>query len=416
MSIRRLSATLLGVLLPLFAQAQEESHTRAEVISGANDEIVQRIAGVRRKVDAPTSCTAPKGTLTLGQAVHPLLGDSGSCYQSGIWVDLWTFTAQGNTTIRATFSAENPSLGAFQDFSTGTILASSSDTCGGLVTSCSFDYRILTGGQYIFGFGAQMAENYNLTLSLVTGGGGGVNLYPYKPTGWSDKIVVSTTTGANVDSATLRSTDTLYVDWAVLNGGSAERPPVNRSANLYVDGVFKQYWMSSSPLPAGSYSYYEDYSIGSLAVGTHTLKIVADPDNEVSETSETDNEYTRTITVIAGGGGSGACTPSTTELCLNSGRFRVSVTWATTDGRSGQGQTIPLTSDTGHFWFFESANVELVVKVLDGRRVNGHYWVFFGALSNVHYTITVVDTQTGARRTYDNPQGTLASVADTEAF
>jgi hypothetical protein len=250
----------------------------------------------------------------------------------------------------------------------------------------------------------------------VTGGGGGVNLYPYKPTGWSDKIVVSTGTGTHVDTATLRSTDTLYVDWAVLNGGSAERPPVNRSANLYVDGVFKQYWSSSSPLPGGSYGYYEDYSIGSLAVGTHTLKIVADPDDEVLETSESDNEYSRTITVIAGGGGSGPCIPSTTELCLNASRFRVSVTWATTDGRSGQGQTIPLTSDTGHFWFFDPANVELVVKVLDGRGWNGHYWVFYGALSNVQYTITVTDTQTQAHRTYTNPQGTLASAGDTEAF
>ena len=77
---------------------------------------------------------------------------------------------------------------------------------------------------------------------------------------------------------------------------------------------------------------------------------------------------------------------------------------------------MPLTGDTGYFWFFDEANVELVVKVLDGTAINGHYWVFYGALSDVQYTITVTDTLSGASRTYDNPQGTLASVADTAAF
>ena len=70
----------------------------------------------------------------------------------------------------------------------------------------------------------------------------------------------------------------------------------------------------------------------------------------------------------------------------------------------------------GYFWFFSSNNVELVIKVLDGRAVNNKFWVFYGALSDVQYTITVTDTQTGTVKTYTNPQGSLASVADTSAF
>jgi hypothetical protein len=54
--------------------------------------------------------------------------------------------------------------------------------------------------------------------------------------------------------------------------------------------------------------------------------------------------------------------------------------------------------------------------VLDARGVNGHFWVFYGALSNVRYTITVNDTTGGRQRTYANPQGNMASVADTNAF
>jgi hypothetical protein len=112
-----------------------------------------------------------------------------------------------------------------------------------------------------------------------------------------------------------------------------------------------------------------------------------------------------------------SCTGDLTTLCLNGGRFRVQVAWrALHIGTSGTGQGVPLTSDAGYFWFFTNNNVELVIKVVDGRPVNGHFWVFVGALSDVEYTITITDTQTGAIKTYQNPQGRLASIADTAAF
>ncbi|HSN85492.1 MAG TPA: hypothetical protein VL025_01990, partial [Thermoanaerobaculia bacterium] len=109
------------------------------------------------------------------------------------------------------------------------------------------------------------------------------------------------------------------------------------------------------------------------------------------------------------------CAPGPTDLCLNGGRFRVSLSWKA-QGTQGAGQSVPLTSDTGYFWFFGAANVEVVVKVLDGRGLNGHFWVFFGALTNVEYEITVFDTQTGNSKTYKNPAGRFGSVADTSAL
>jgi hypothetical protein len=106
-----------------------------------------------------------------------------------------------------------------------------------------------------------------------------------------------------------------------------------------------------------------------------------------------------------------------TTLCLQSGRFFAEVTFTDPrNGTSGPGHALGLTSDTGTFWFFDSSNLELMIKVLDGRAVNGHFWVFFGALSNVAYTIKVTDTETGEQRTYVNPRGQLASRADTSAF
>ncbi|HEX2642400.1 MAG TPA: fibronectin type III domain-containing protein, partial [Thermoanaerobaculia bacterium] len=58
----------------------------------------------------------------------------------------------------------------------------------------------------------------------------------------------------------------------------------------------------------------------------------------------------------------GNCVPSATRLCLNEGRFQVEVAWTTSTGAQGTGRAISLTADTGYFWFFNPANVELVVK------------------------------------------------------
>ncbi len=93
------------------------------------------------------------------------------------------------------------------------------------------------------------------------------------------------------------------------------------------------------------------------------------------------------------------------------------MTWrVASQGTAGSGTAVTLSGDTGYFWFFSSGNVELVVKALDGRAVNGYFWIFYGALSDVEYTLTVTDTSTGAVKTYANPQGRLASNADTAAF
>ncbi len=100
------------------------------------------------------------------------------------------------------------------------------------------------------------------------------------------------------------------------------------------------------------------------------------------------------------------CTPSASTLCLDGGRFEVTATYATGAGQSGAAQVVPLTPATGYLWFFSADNVEVVVKVLDGCAVNGHYWVFAAGLTDVSVILTVTDTLTGASRTYANAQGT----------
>lgn len=111
------------------------------------------------------------------------------------------------------------------------------------------------------------------------------------------------------------------------------------------------------------------------------------------------------------------CVADATTLCLHGARFEVRVAFHSNDGLMGDGRAVPAASaDTGSFWFFSGRNLELLVKVVDGRAVNGSFWVFSGALSDVAYTLTVRDAETGAIRSYDNPQGRVASIADTSAF
>jgi YVTN family beta-propeller protein len=111
------------------------------------------------------------------------------------------------------------------------------------------------------------------------------------------------------------------------------------------------------------------------------------------------------------------CSASASRLCLRDNRFAVTADWRTSQGLSGAGQALPLTAETGLFWFFASSNLEMVVKVLDGCAVNGRYWVFAGGLTNVGVTLRVEDTKTGQTRTYTNPLGTpFRPIQDTGAF
>jgi hypothetical protein len=111
------------------------------------------------------------------------------------------------------------------------------------------------------------------------------------------------------------------------------------------------------------------------------------------------------------------CVPSTTALCLQGSRFKVEATFQAPGGATSPAQTVQLTSDSGYLWFFTATNVEAIVKVLAGCALNQHFWVFAGGLTNVQTVIKVTDTQTGAVRTYTNPQKTpFQPLQDTNAL
>jgi hypothetical protein len=97
-------------------------------------------------------------------------------------------------------------------------------------------------------------------------------------------------------------------------------------------------------------------------------------------------------------------------------RFMTSVQWTDAGGQAHDANLTPLSTDSKGFWFFTPQDVDVVVKVLDARGINGKFWVFVGSLTTEAYTVTVTDTLTGGTKTYTNGAGQTASQADTNAF
>jgi hypothetical protein len=117
-----------------------------------------------------------------------------------------------------------------------------------------------------------------------------------------------------------------------------------------------------------------------------------------------------------------------TELFLRDLRFKVEVTLTDPRVGTGQGKAVPLTDESGGFWFFGEDNLEVTVKLLDGRAVNGHFWMFLASMTDVGFTlkvtwlddpcldVPVLPILECAVRTYHQEPGKNRNVLDSEAF
>lgn len=114
------------------------------------------------------------------------------------------------------------------------------------------------------------------------------------------------------------------------------------------------------------------------------------------------------------------CVADDSSLCLTNDRFKVEVAWKDFSANEGPATVVDVpvsADDSGLFWFFQSDNWEMLVKVLDGCGINNQFWVFSAATTNVEYTLTVTDTQSGAVQQYTNPLGSASpAITDIEAF
>lgn len=109
-------------------------------------------------------------------------------------------------------------------------------------------------------------------------------------------------------------------------------------------------------------------------------------------------------------------------LCLLENRFRV--TLHARDQRSNhEGDGVPLAGSSDLFGYFslpaltgDTNNAEVFLKIVDGRGVNGKFWVFYGGLTDLEYTITVTDTGTNNTVSFFHPPGSKCGDFNTSAF
>jgi PKD repeat protein len=280
------------------------------------------------------------------------------------------------------------------------------------VTSATVWMRTVTGGCYDSRtFRTAVLHELGHTLGLAHPDQGTSIHSTTTPDEWLAAVMVSSIPPSR--PSTPQSDDIQAILW--LYGGSS-----------VVAAPAAAFGVSSDYAAAGQPVAFTDASTGSPTswswnFGDGSFSTLPNPSHAYAASGT----YLVTLTVSNAGGSNTAsrtvtvssCFAAAGTLCLNNGRFRAQVAWrAPSQGAAGIGTAVPLTGDTGYFWFFTPNNVELVVKAVDGRAVNGDFWVFYGALSDVEYMLTVTDTVTGVSRSYFNPAGTLASVADTRAF
>jgi virginiamycin B lyase len=198
--------------------------------------------------------------------------------------------------------------------------------------------------------------------------------------------------------------------------GQVHEFPLRGGAERIVQGADGSLWMSSYYFvrrltTLGAVMEYETPSIYGNAAGMATS-----PDGAIW-IAVTPDGWGSLGQIVRLSFDTSACVAGASTLCLDAGRFRVTTEWKTPNGASQAGHASTLAGNSGYFWFFDPASVEVVVKVLDGCPANRHHWVFAAGLTNVEVTTRVTDTTTGLSREYTNPQGmAFAPIQDTSAF
>jgi len=174
--------------------------------------------------------------------------------------------------------------------------------------------------------------------------------------------------------------------------------PVIRTGGLIVGQLYAICSASGPPDGCSSSSVVID---GALSVAYNDLKAFIDPPTPAG------------------------CVANATTACVLSNRFRVSIAYVNPfsnppnqpgnflGARLLQGTQNP---DVALFGFNSAQAVEVVVRIQDARPFANRFDVYYGGLTDVGYTVTVTDTQTGTTRQYVNNVGTVGGGVDRNSF
>ncbi len=122
------------------------------------------------------------------------------------------------------------------------------------------------------------------------------NLIPGWHFAWDGPIIISAAEGTFTNGSPVVGQQQ-WIDVVVQNQSVHDASAF--SADLYLDGVKVRNFRFDSGLGGGSVGWHEDWGnlLSSVqpSAGTHTLRLVIDPQNEVAESNEADNVYETTV-------------------------------------------------------------------------------------------------------------------------
>lgn len=234
--------------------------------------------------------------------------------------------------------------------------------------------------------------------------------------------------GAALDNDFRIATVTIQDDDA---GGSPPSTPANLAAHAHSTTEVMLTWTDANGETG--------YRIERRTLGGAFVEVATAPGNSTSAIVGGLQEATRYTFRIRAENGSGVsgysneaaavtqatpgiCVESATTLCLSNERFKVEMDWrAGSSPSSSPANAVPLAfaPDSGLFYFVSPGNIEVLVKVLNACDpvLGNKFWVFYAATTNVEFSLTVIDTETGAVQVYENPANNAAQpVQDTNAF
>jgi hypothetical protein len=110
----------------------------------------------------------------------------------------------------------------------------------------------------------------------------------YTLTGWDGPIIVSNVSGTSTQSQS-RAGQPAFIDWAIHNAGG--RTTVGFDVRILVDGNPVASWTVTPPLEQNSSAYIQDWPYTFASQGSHIIRLEADYQNVINESSNEGNNW-----------------------------------------------------------------------------------------------------------------------------
>ncbi len=102
------------------------------------------------------------------------------------------------------------------------------------------------------------------------------------------------------------------------------------------------------------------------------------------------------------------------------GRYQLTFTYRNqyvTPAQEGCGHAVPITGQTGYFWFLDPTQASLVVKAFSPSETpNGKTWLSYASLESIEYWLAVRDTLGGGVTSYYSAPGVQSVKFDSDVF